>query len=63
MGEKVESVFLTVRMKQSELDGFRQHCQNVLERRHSEVVREMITALMDGRLKIEPTEAQKELYK
>lgn len=63
MGEKVESVFLTVRMKQPELEDFRQHCQNVLERRHSEVVREMITALMDGRLKIEPTEAQKELYK
>lgn len=58
-----KTIFLTVRMKQSELDLFREHCQEVLKRRQSDVMREMITALIEGRLKIEPTQAYKELYK
>lgn len=57
------STFLTVRVKQSELDCFRDHCQKTLNRRHSDVIREMMTALTEGRLTIEPTEAHKELYK
>lgn len=58
-----ESVFLSVRTKQSELDRFRSHCQEELNRRHSDVIREMMTALVEGRLKIEPTEAMKGMYK
>lgn len=58
-----ESVFLTVRIKQSELDRFKNHCNQELDRRHSDVVREMLTALCEGRLKIEPTKAQKGMYK
>ena len=58
-----ESVFLTVRVKRSELDRFKDHCNQELNRRYSDVVREMLTALCAGRLKIEPTTAQKGLYK
>lgn len=63
MMEKKENVFLTVRIKQSDLNTFKKHCSEELNRRHSDVVREMMTALIEGRLKIEATDAMKGMYK
>ncbi len=57
------SVFLTVRMEQEALDAFKKYCKEKLDRRHSDVVRELIVAATEGRVKIEATEAMKEMYK
>lgn len=57
------SVFLTVRMEQEALDAFKQYCTEKLERRHSDVVRELVIAATEGRIKITPTDAMKEMYK
>lgn len=57
------NTFLTVRMDKKALDAFKTHCTEKLERRHSDVVRELVTATTEGRVKITPTESQKEIYK
>lgn len=56
------SVFLTVRMEQQALDEFKKYCTEKLHRRHSDVVRELVIAATEGRVKIAPTEAMKEIY-
>lgn len=56
------SVFLTVRVEQEELDKFKQYCSDKLGRPHSQVVRELMTAIVEGRLKITPSDKMKELY-
>lgn len=60
---KRKTEFLTVRVDSSELERFKQHCSEKLNRKNSDVIREMITALCDGRLTIKPTEAMKGMYK
>lgn len=57
------SGFLTVRMTQVDLDNFKRYCTEKLQRRQSDVVRELVIAATEGRVKITPTEATKELYK
>ncbi|SPL81343.1 hypothetical protein [Yersinia phage fEV-1] len=57
------NIFLTVRMDKKALEAFKTHCTEKLERRHSDVVRELVTATTEGRVKITPTESQKEIYK
>jgi len=57
------STFLTVRMEKEALDAFKRHCTEKLERRHSDVVRELVIAATEGRVRITPTEAMKEMYK
>jgi hypothetical protein len=59
---KSMSVFLTVRMEQEALDEFRKYCSEKLQRRHSNVVRELVIAATEGRVKITPTDAMKEMY-
>lgn len=54
--------FLTVRMEQQTLDEFKKYCNEKLQRRHSDVVRELIIAIIEGRVKIAATEAMREMY-
>ena len=57
---------LRMRMSQQELIMFQQKSKRVTGKPYQLLLREMITAFNDGRLRIEPTEAQKsqlgELY-
>ena len=50
---------LAVRMPLKDLDRFKSHCQKKLLRPYQEVLKEMMTALVDSRLHITPTEDQK----
>jgi hypothetical protein len=49
-------------MEQEALDEFRKYCSEKLQRRHSDVVRELVVAATEGRVKIIPTDAMKEMY-
>jgi hypothetical protein len=57
---------LRMRMSQSELDTFQKKSKRVTGKPYQLMLREMITAFNDGRLRIVPTEEQKsqlgELY-
>ena len=57
---------LMIRMNKTQLLDFQEHCKNNLKRPYQEIVREMIEATLDNRLKINPTEEQEiatgELY-
>ena len=57
---------LRMRMSQSELERFQEKSKLVTGKPYQLLLREMITAFNDGRLRITPTEAQKtqlgELY-
>lgn len=57
------NTFMTVRMDKEAFEAFKRHCAEQLKRRHSDVVRELITATTEGRVKITPTDFQKEMYK
>lgn len=51
---------LNVRIDKSDKDAFMKKCEKV-GRNYSDVVREMITAFNEGRLKITQTEEQKKM--
>ena len=57
--------YLAVRVGKKALRDFKRNCKN-LNRNYTDVIRELIDASNEGRLKITPTEAQKksqeELY-
>ena len=57
---------LMLRMNKKRLEDFQKHCSENLKRPYQDIVREMIDATLDGRLKIQPTKEQKiatgELY-
>ena len=48
-----------IRVNKKSKTKFMKHCKKTLSRPHQEVVREMMTALVEGRLKITPTDDQK----
>ena len=50
-----------MRIDQKLLTDFKKQCQK-MNRQHHDVIKEMITAVVQGRLRIQPTPQQKELY-
>lgn len=56
------SVFLTVRVEQEKMNEFKQYCSEKLKRHHAQVVRELMTAVVEDRLKITTSDEMKELY-
>lgn len=56
------NTFITIRIDEDQAEAFKRYCEEQLNRRHSDVIREFITASLEGRLKITPTEKQKEFY-
>lgn len=51
---------LRIRMPQSDLDKFQEKSKLIMGKPYQVLVREMITAFNEGRLRITPTEEQKE---
>ena len=54
---------LSVRVTSETREQFISVCTDKLNRRYSDVLREFIEAMIEGRVTIQPTEAQQELYK
>lgn len=54
---------ISVRIDSELRQQFVTHCESNLNRKYSDVLRELIQASVDGRLSITPTKAQKDLYK
>ena len=50
---------LTVRMSSKQLARFKKYCESKLKRPYQQMTREMIDALIDGRLRIQLTDTQK----
>lgn len=61
--ETVKNAHLGIRIRRQMLQDFQDKCRTDLGKDPSDVLRELIQAFNQGRLKIERTETEKELYK
>jgi len=51
---------LTIRVNKESLESFKKNCKTIHGKEHSSLIRELIDGVNDGRVKITPTEQQKQ---
>ena len=58
MAKQLLNTTYGVRVNDKAVEKFKKHCEKKLKRDHTDITREMMTALVEGRLTITPAEGQ-----